>query len=143
MTKELYVFQSSTEEDTAGFVRTLLPLIKPGTCVVLNGDLGAGKTFFVKCLAAELGINHVSSPTFALVNVYEAGVKLYHFDFYRIRSAEELFDIGLFEMLNDEAGIVLIEWANLFPEVLPARHLELAIEIGLETNRTIRVLQHE
>jgi tRNA threonylcarbamoyladenosine biosynthesis protein TsaE len=139
----LYNVTSALEADTAALVKRLLPLITPGTCVVLNGELGAGKTFFVKCLAAEFGVPRVSSPTFALVNVYEAASKLYHFDFYRIRSADELFDIGLFEMLNDENGIVLIEWANLFPEVLPKQRLEIAIEIGQETDRIIKVSRYE
>ncbi len=140
---ELFNLTSHSESETAQFVEDFSSYLQPGDCIALNGELGAGKTFFTKCLGSLMGIAQISSPTFALVNVYEGTKKLYHLDFYRIRSADELFDIGFFEMLNDLTGIVLIEWADLFPEVLPQNRFEITIDIGEDTTRQIKVLRYE
>jgi len=80
---------------------------------LLEGDLGAGKTVFAKGIAAGLEIDpaEVSSPTFTLVNQYEGRLRLYHLDLYRLSGGiDEIFELGLDEMLNDPEGVVVIEW---------------------------------
>jgi len=85
--------------------------------VVLNGELGSGKTFFVKQTCNAWGIRNVSSPSFAIVNNYRNSKPVYHFDFYRIKNISELFDIGFNDYLNDNEAVIFIEWGNLVPEV--------------------------
>lgn len=93
---------------------------EPGTVFALVGDLGAGKTHWTKGLARGLGFaGEVTSPTFSLAHEYRGGhLPIFHFDFYRIETAEELFAMGWDEYL-DEGGIIVAEWAGKFPESLP------------------------
>lgn len=106
---------------------------KPGQVYTLIGDLGAGKTVFTKGFAAGLGIEEpVSSPTFTVVRIYEAGrLPFYHFDVYRIGDAEEMDEIGYEDYIYGE-GVSLIEWADLIEEVLPEHYTEVKIEKNLE-----------
>lgn len=94
---------------------------RPGTVFALVGDLGAGKTHWTKGLAAGLGFGgDVTSPTFSLAHEYRGGrLPVFHFDFYRIETVEELYAMGWDEFL-DEEGIIVAEWAGKFPECLPA-----------------------
>lgn len=95
--------------------------LQRGAVLALVGELGAGKTHFVKGLAHGLGApGEVTSPTFTLVHEYRGGrLPLYHFDSYRLDAAEQLLDIGLDEYLNGD-GVTALEWADKFPELLPA-----------------------
>jgi len=103
--------------------------VHEGTVLCLEGDLGAGKTLFVQSLARTLGVTgEVTSPTFNLMNVYEGICPIYHFDLYRLESEEELEDIGFFEYTEEPEGIVLIEWADKFPESLPENYVRVSIE---------------
>ena len=107
---------TKTEKETFDLGRAFVAQLKSGCVVALDGDLGTGKTVFVKGMAAGLGIaGHVLSPTFTLLRQYKG---LNHFDVYRIDDAMELAEIGFKEYLNDE-NITVIEWANLIPEMLP------------------------
>ncbi|WP_338288919.1 tRNA (adenosine(37)-N6)-threonylcarbamoyltransferase complex ATPase subunit type 1 TsaE [Luteolibacter sp. LG18] len=92
----------------------------PGQVFALVGDLGAGKTHWTKGLADGLGFaGEVTSPTFSLAHEYRGGrLPVFHFDFYRIETADELFGMGWDEYL-DEGGVIVAEWADKFPEVLP------------------------
>jgi len=101
--------------------RFLASGLAPGDLVALNGELGAGKTHFAKGIAEGLGSSDpVTSPTFSLVNEYRSGpLPVLHFDFYRLDSAEELIRIGWDEYLDEDA-VLLVEWADKFPELLPA-----------------------
>lgn len=92
-----------------------------GDVVALCGELGAGKTQFVKGLAAGLGVtSEVTSPTFTLIHEYAGGrLPVYHFDFYRLDSAAEAVALGLDEYLEG-TGVSVIEWADKFPGLLPA-----------------------
>jgi len=127
-----------SEIETAEVAKDFSKLLINGSIVLLNGDLGAGKTFFVKSICKEFGINNVTSPTFAIVNEYNGYKKIYHFDFYRIRKTKELLDIGFNDYLSDEA-VVLIEWADMYPEILPHSYFEVNIKDLSENKRNITI----
>lgn len=104
----------------SSFTETFRNNLKSGNIVFLNGSLGAGKTTFVRYLVAGLGITEVASPSFTLINEYKGGgLRFAHADFYRLKSASELHEIGFFEYLDSGEFIILIEWAELFKESLP------------------------
>ncbi len=100
------------------------------SCIALVGDLGAGKTHFTKGIARAIGISDsISSPTFSLVHELGSGrLPLFHLDFYRLESPDELAAIGWHELLGEPA-VVIVEWADKFPEACPAetRWLRLSI----------------
>ena len=102
--------------------------LRPGDVLVLQGDLGAGKSELVRGIAAGLGIHGpIPSPTFTIMNAYEIGrIPLYHFDWYRLQQVDELYEMGLDEFIGGD-GIAAIEWAERFPEALPPDYLEIAI----------------
>ena len=112
---------SANAEETRAFGAELAVSAKPGMVVALDGPLGAGKTHFIQGLVKALGHESpVTSPTFILVHEYSGGrLTVYHLDFYRLNSAEEVTDLGWDEFL-DAGGIVVVEWASKFPELLPA-----------------------
>ena len=116
-------------EETAHLAGTIGKIIREGTVICLDGELGVGKTLFVRALARTLGVeSDGTSPTFNLMNIYEAACPIVHFDLYRITSEEELEDIGFYEYAEATEGIVLIEWAEKFPDAMPADHLSVRIE---------------
>lgn len=97
--------------------------------VLLEADMGVGKTTFVKAICKEIGVSdNVSSPTFSIVNEYrsEGGPPIYHFDLYRLKNVEELFDIG-FEEYLDSGYLCLIEWPALASGLLPTEHILVEI----------------
>ncbi len=108
-------------EATIAFGREYAAQLRAGDVLALTGDLGAGKTHFVKGLAAGLDVpGDVTSPTFTLIHEYLGGrLPLFHFDLYRLESEEELLRIGFDEYL-DAPGVVALEWADKFPALLPA-----------------------
>ena len=111
---------SFSAEETRRAGKELALQSSPGDVYGLCGALGAGKTEFVRgFVAARANDAAVRSPTFTLINSYETpSFDIHHFDFYRLGSADELHEIGFYEYL-DSGGICLIEWADMFPEVLP------------------------
>lgn len=100
-----------------------------GAVLALQGPLGAGKTEYTKGLAAGLGVSGpVTSPTFALLQEYPGGrLPLFHLDFYRLETAQEVLDLGWDELL-ERGGVVVVEWPELFPELVPeeAQLIEIA-----------------
>ena len=132
----------TSEEETADIAREFSTIIEYGDVILLNGNLGAGKTFFVKAVCSEYGIGNVSSPSFAIVNEYSGTKKINHFDFYRIRKVRELYDIGFTEYLNDES-ITFIEWADLYPEVAPSKYYKVEIRYLDEPSRKIILTKNE
>ncbi len=124
-----------SENETLSLAQIFAAGLNNGDVIVLNGELGAGKTFFIKSAAKKFGIDNVSSPTFALVNEYRGDRKIFHFDFYRINNSGELFDIGFDDYLNDLDAITFIEWGNLIPEVLPHKRIEVNIKIESDFSR--------
>ncbi|MFA6026144.1 MAG: tRNA (adenosine(37)-N6)-threonylcarbamoyltransferase complex ATPase subunit type 1 TsaE [Ignavibacteriaceae bacterium] len=128
-----------SEEETINLAKAFSLLLRKGDCVALIGNLGTGKTFFVKNLCKEFLIDDANSPTFALLNVYLGKEKFFHFDFYRVRSEQELLDIGLYDYLNDEEAVSIIEWADLFPAVLPKKRYEITITLNDDFSRTFTI----
>ena len=109
-----------------------------GDVWALIGDLGAGKTHFVKGFVAGIGSDaEVTSPTFTLIHEYSGGrLPVYHFDFYRLDSAEAVLRLG-FDDYIDGDGVCLIEWADRFPELLPDNARRLVFSVRSETVRAI------
>ena len=107
------IFNSKSPEETFEIARNFAAELKAGDIVAFNGDLGVGKTVFVKGICDYLGVTeYVNSPTYTLVNEYHGKENtVYHMDIYRIEDEDELFNIGFFEFLS-EGGIVLMEWAE-------------------------------
>jgi len=103
--------------------------------IKLNAKLGAGKTTFVKELIKLNSTTEATSPTFAIVNEYEGKIKINHFDFYRINEIEELYDLGFEEYISQDKSITLIEWAELFNEVIPSDAWEINIEYNDNNSR--------
>lgn len=131
---------TNSPEETAGLADKLGQRIREGTVLCLEGDLGAGKTLFVKSLAKTLGVeSEVTSPTFNLMNVYEGICPIHHFDLYRLEKEEELEDIGFYEYLDSPEGIVVVEWSDKFPDALPENYVEVRIKRnpGRENQREI------
>jgi tRNA threonylcarbamoyladenosine biosynthesis protein TsaE len=116
--------------------------LKKGNIIVLNGNLGSGKTTLVKFICEQWGISNVTSPSFSIVNEYSENNKVYHFDFYRLKKIEELYDIGYEDYLNEEDSIIFIEWGNLMNEALPKNYLEIQIETNPSDERKIRIINH-
>lgn len=111
---------SASADETIALGRSIAATLRRGDVLALCGDLGAGKTHFVKGLAAGLDAQSgVTSPTFTLIHEYRGGrLPLYHFDFYRLEDEDEALKIGLDEYLDGD-GVSVIEWADKFPALLP------------------------
>lgn len=127
------VIESFSEKETWDLGYHIGKSCHPGEVVLLNGDLGVGKTVFTKGFAAGMGIEEpVCSPTFTIVQIYESGrLPLYHFDVYRIADVEEMEEIGYEDYFYGE-GVCLIEWAKLIREILPEKCISVTIEKDLE-----------
>jgi tRNA threonylcarbamoyladenosine biosynthesis protein TsaE len=125
-------------EETRAVAAEFAAGLAPGSLVALTGDLGSGKTEFVKGLAAGLGSPaQVTSPTFTLIHEYRGGrLPLFHMDFYRLTKGQELELIGFDDYLA-EPGVCAIEWANRFPELIPADAIWVDISIGENNKRMI------
>lgn len=136
-----FEYISKSEADTIKFAEIFSSILHSGDVVALNGDLGTGKTFVVKSVAAQFGVKNSSSPSFAIVNEYRGDKKIYHFDFYRIKNIIELYDIGFEDYLNDDA-IVFIEWADSFPQLIPHKSYNLNIEFINQTGRKIVITKN-
>lgn len=131
---------SKNPEQTFELGRNYAAQLRAGDVLALDGDLGAGKTQFIKGLASGLGHDGtVTSPTFTLVHEYTGGrLPLFHFDFYRLESGDEVLRIGLDDYLGS-GGVLAIEWAGKFPEVLPSATRWLRFCAGDGDERTIEL----
>lgn len=125
-------FESHDAEETAALGERIGKEARPGEVYTLIGDLGVGKTVFTQGFAKGLGIqDHVNSPTFTILQVYEEGrLPFYHFDVYRISDPSEMDEIGFEEYVFGQ-GVSMIEWANLIEEILPEKHVQVTIEKDL------------
>lgn len=109
-----------------------------GEILCLSGNLGAGKTTFVKGIARGLGIDekNVNSPTFVIMNVYEGRLPLYHFDFYRLESHKDIEGIGYDEFIYGR-GVAVVEWAERFGRLMPSEHLSIELSDQGEQTRVL------
>jgi len=132
------IFETATEEEMIAAGVAFSESLEAGDVVALVGDLGAGKTHFSKGVVSGLSAKgEVTSPTFSLVHEYPGGrLPVFHFDFYRIDSPDELIRIGWDEYL-DEDGIILVEWADKFPELLPEGMIPLHFSIEADGTHTV------
>lgn len=120
-------YESFSYDDTQVIAKEIADTLKGGEFIAMYGDLGAGKTAFVQGLAKALGItNHVTSPTFTIVNEYEGRLPLYHFDVYRIADPDEMYEIGYDEYINGD-GVCVVEWAELIEDLFPDKYYKLTI----------------
>jgi tRNA threonylcarbamoyladenosine biosynthesis protein TsaE len=133
------VWRAEDESGTARLAERLAGWAEPGTVIALDGDLGAGKTFFAQSFARALGIREVvNSPTFTIIKEYEDGrLPLYHMDVYRL-SQDEADELGLDDYFYGQ-GVVLVEWASLIPDLLPPARLSIGIEHAGGSARAIRL----
>lgn len=130
--KVMKVFETQSEKETFEIGRRMAEHARPGDIYCLLGDLGVGKTVFSKGFATGLGIvEPITSPTFTIVQVYEAPKPLYHFDMYRIEDEEELEMIGYEDYFYGQ-GVCLVEWANNVKEVIPKEAQWITIAKDLE-----------
>lgn len=125
--------ETNSPEETFAAGKKLGLSARPGEVYTLNGELGVGKTVFTQGVAAGLGITeHVNSPTFTIVQIYETGrLPFYHFDVYRIGDVEEMDEIGYEDYFYGN-GICMVEWAELIRELIPADAKNITIEKNLE-----------
>lgn len=133
----------NSEQETANVVESFSSIIKQGDLIALIGNLGTGKTFFVKKFCELNNITDADSPTFSIVNEYRGEKLIFHFDFYRINKIEELYDIGIDEYIYDEEAVKFIEWADLMPQVLPSKYYKVEFEFISENSRKIKITEHE
>lgn len=136
-----YSRASKSEDETKLIAYEFAEHISSGMIIILNGDLGAGKTFFIKKVLEKFNITNVNSPTFAIVNEYYGDKKFYHFDFYRINNVRELIDIGTEDYFSELESISLIEWGNMFPEILPENRIEINITITSDSERVFSFIK--
>ena len=134
------IFESRSESDTEALGERLSrSLPKEGAVVAMYGELGAGKTAFVRGMARGLGVSgHVVSPTFTIVNEYPGDRELFHFDMYRLGGAEELFDIGWEDYLA-RGGVCAVEWSENVPGAFDGSEIRVTIEKTGDDKRIIRI----
>lgn len=123
-------------DELAGVAQQLLTFAKGNTFFVFEGEMAAGKTTFIKAFCAVLGVEDiVSSPTFSIVNEYHSpNGRVYHFDFYRLKTLQEAFDIG-YEEYFYSGDYCLVEWPQKVEELLPESYIKVAITMSGENER--------
>ena len=120
------------------FANVLVRHLEPSDLILLNGDLGTGKTTLTQFIGKHLGVKrNINSPTFNIIKSYKgSNLKLHHMDCYRLEDSDE--DLGFDEYFQDE-GITIIEWSQFIQDLLPKEHLIINIETLSETKRTIKL----
>ncbi|KAB2860930.1 MAG: tRNA (adenosine(37)-N6)-threonylcarbamoyltransferase complex ATPase subunit type 1 TsaE [Exiguobacterium chiriqhucha] len=122
----MYTLITHSAAETQAVAEKLATLVKAGTVITLNGDLGAGKTTFTQGFGKGLGVTrNVNSPTFTIMKQYQGRLPLYHMDVYRLEDTGD--DIGLEEYINGD-GVAIVEWSNLIESSLPTERLAITIE---------------
>jgi tRNA threonylcarbamoyladenosine biosynthesis protein TsaE len=139
------VFKEASLDDLKSIAKTFIE--QAGDCRVwlFYGEMGSGKTTFIKCLCEQLQVSdNMSSPTFSIVNEYltEDNQKVFHFDFYRIKNEAEAYDIGTEEYFYS-GNYCFIEWPEKIPTLLPLEHAEVSIQLEEKNLRTIALSVHD
>lgn len=133
------VYTSNSEAQTESIAAKLAERLKPGDFIAFFGDLGSGKTAFVRGLASVFCKNaRVSSPTFAIVNEYRGDIDIFHFDMYRITDDDSLYSTGFYDYL-ERGGIIAAEWCENIPFGLPERRYNVTFKKLGETVREIEI----
>jgi len=133
-------FTTQSSGETEALAVRFAKKLKPGNVILLEGDLGSGKTTFVKGLAEGLGVRRgesVSSPTFVIMRIYKGKIPVYHFDLYRLESEAELEAIGFDEFVNDPSAVCCIEWPERAGRLIPPDALKVQLKVIGESERTI------
>jgi len=143
-----------SDRETIDLGRRIGALLYPGDVIALTGPLGSGKTWLTKGIALGLGVDPamvITSPSFSLVNEYNAGYPLYHMDLYRLERISDILATGLEEYLYND-GVAVVEWADRLPEILPEWSITLSfsilddqdreITIGGRHPRTLEIIKH-
>ena len=141
MTMSVQTFTINGLEEYPQAAKWFTQFLQQGRIFAFFGKMGSGKTTFIKSLCEELGVTDaINSPTFAIVNEYEDrdGNTIYHFDFYRIKSLAEVYNMGYEEYFYSDAYCFL-EWPELVEELLPEEHIRVDIEEGADGKRTMKV----
>ncbi len=126
-----------SEDDTIEFAKELAPKLKKGDVLALYGELGTGKTFFTQQLCKFLGVReNVSSPSYVLMNEYIGNYNIYHLDLYRLDAAEEVLELGLYDLFKD--AITIIEWPEIADGMLPENTIHIYFEF-IDQNRKVRI----
>ncbi len=134
---------TNSYEETERVAAELAKSLKGGEVIAMYGDLGAGKTAFVRGLARALGIEgHITSPTFTIMNAYNGRLPLYHFDVYRIADPDEMYEIGYDEYIGSD-GVCVIEWAELIEDILPDEYIKINIKKDSEKGDDYREITIE
>ena len=136
------VLQTKSTSETIRIGKSIGRLLRPGDVVALVGELGTGKTQFIKGLAAGLGVGkptYISSPSFTLINEYPGRVPFYHIDLFRLKSEKEAEELGLEEYFQGE-GITAVEWADKIPSWLPDENLRIHIHYTGENTRSLEII---
>lgn len=134
------IYKSYSPEETEKIAQEIAKELQLGDVVCLDGELGAGKTAFTKGLCRGLGVDeHISSPTYTIVNCYSGSVNVYHIDAYRIEDCDEMYEIGFEDCLSD--GICVIEWSVRIADILPQRRIEIAIRRDLSVDENYREIE--
>lgn len=140
---EPIIIDSHSTDDTINAAQQCANMAKKGDIITLSGPMGAGKSEFARGFICHLmGADiEVPSPTFTLVQTYDSPTNMiWHFDLYRLENAEEIYEIGWEDALNE--GIMLIEWPERLGHLMPARRTEIIITPKSENNREIHIINH-
>ena len=133
-------YYTSSPDETRDLAGNIARTLNPGAVVVLTGELGAGKTTFVKGLAEGLGITGlVKSPTFTVLTIHRGPLTLYHIDLYRLEGGGDIDDIGIDSYLYCRDGISAVEWGEKIEGVLTGRYLSVTLSHAEDEGRRIEV----
>jgi len=131
-------FITNSESETLEVAYNLASKIDQNRVICLNGEMGAGKTVFVRGFCKFFNVNEISSPTFTLVNEYDGDRKVFHFDVYRLSDVDEFYEIGGEEYF--ERGICIVEWSDIIKDALPKNVIDVKIEKLGENSRKITIV---
>jgi tRNA threonylcarbamoyladenosine biosynthesis protein TsaE len=134
---------TNSPEETKKIGKEIGKLARPGDLLAFYGELGAGKTCFIQGISQQLEVkDYVTSPSFTIINEYQGKIPIYHFDLFRLNSAEEILELGYEEYFYGE-GLTVIEWAEKIEQLLPREHLKIDIKFKDRYERIITFISQE